>query len=138
MIYLNYGTYSAGVLTWGTEQAFNEISFKQLTNTERIKGRDLRQEEYSNLLSSRIIYELVITADELAATAKYTWLRTFFKAHAWKFSLTPVSTVTPTPLLWSAVGTSVVIEDGDMPVEFLEGCKYLPEVKLKLIQKAAD
>ena len=100
------------------------LKFKKNENTKHISGRDLREVEYRHLLSKRNIYELIISADELIDSTKFAFIVAFHKADTWKFSEDN----------WTSE-KEVVIDDGDLPVEFIENCKYLPQITYKFTQK---
>jgi hypothetical protein len=126
-IYLKYGTWNAGTLTWSSSQSFNALSFTNVPSANRIEGNDLRDEVYNHLVSTRNIWKLIISCDELVNSTKKSFLLTFFKAHEWKFSLDNWTTE-----------TVVSIPTGDMQIENIEKNKNLVEVTLLLTQKVPD
>ena len=126
-LYLKYGTWSSGVCTWSTSQTLNALKFIEITNTDRIKGRDLRGTDFNHLLSTRKIWDVLISADELATATKFTFIKNWHKAHTWKFSLNN----------WTSE-TLIEVEGGDIPIEFIENNKNLPSYSAKFTQRDAD
>ena len=127
MIYLTYGIYSNGQLIWyEPPQGFNETRVVPITETKRVSGELLNQEPYTHLLSSRTVWELTISADELATSEKFNFMIDFFNADAWRYG-------------GDAYGygyCEVFLRDeGQMPVKFLEDHAGLPEIIFKLAQK---
>jgi hypothetical protein len=127
-IYLKYGTYSGTTLTWSSSQAFNALKFIDYDEAEREITSTLRGYRIANSSFTRTSYDLEISAAELTNSTKLTFIKAFFKAHAWKFSLDN----------WTSEKIVVVDEKERIPWEFLEGNKLLKKIKLKLIQKAPD
>ena len=126
-VYLKYGTWSGGTLTWSSSQSFAALDFDSIVNSDAIEGRDLYQIDYSNIVSTRNIYTLIISADELLDPTKWSFINSFHKAHAWKLSTNN----------WTSE-VEVMKPKGDLPVTRLEDCKYLKEVKYVLTQKNPD
>lgn len=118
-------------------QAFNATaSYDRDENTLEI-GRTLRQVEYAHQLSHRRIYEITISADELATPANYAFMRAFWNASQWWLSLRSDAT---TPAFGSANNpdtefVSVRIDGGLSPVEFINGHKLLPSFTLTLTER---
>ncbi len=130
MIYLNYGTWIEGELTWQeASMGFNAIIFTPSEETKHVLGRDLREIEYRNVLSSRTNYNIVISADELVDSTKLSFIKSFYQADAWAWNTT--SDI-------ETLNIVVLEKDGAIPIEFLEGCKDMPEIKFSLIQKEPD
>jgi hypothetical protein len=128
MIYLKYGIWSAGSITWSSSQSFNELKFIETPVSEHNSGRTLSGIDYKHNKSNRSEWELVISANELTDSTKLAFLKNFHFASAWKFSL--VSN-------W-ATETVVTIEDGQQGIDYIENCKYLPEISIKLVQKVPN
>ena len=126
-IYLKYGTWSSGTLTWSTSQAFNTLVYDDNITTDAIEGRDLYQIDFVNITSTRMIFDLIISADELIDSDKLLFIQNFHKAHAWKLSTDN----------WTSE-VEVMKPKGDLPVTYIEDCKYLKEVIYKLTQKNPD
>jgi hypothetical protein len=127
MIYLTYGIYNNGTIEWRTPpEGFSETRVTELTETTRVNGLLLNQEPYTHLLASRTVWELVISADELATSSKYNFMIDFFNADAWRYGGDSYG-----------YGYCEVFlrDEGLMPVTFLEDHTGLPEVVFKLAQK---
>lgn len=126
-LYLKYGTWSFGTLTWSSSQSFNAIDYDTVINTDAVEGRDLRGIEFSHILSTRKVHVVIISADELLNSTKWSFIENFHKAHAWKLSTNNWSTE-----------VEVMKPKGDLPVSRIEDCKYLKEIKYTLTQKNPD
>jgi hypothetical protein len=127
-IYLKYGTYAATTLTWSASQSFSALKFIDFVEAEREITATLRGYRQVHSDFTRTSWDLEIGAGELINSTKLTFIKAFFKAHAWKFSLDN----------WSTEKEVVIDSKEQIPWEFLENNKYLKTIKLKLIQKAPD
>lgn len=127
-LYLKYGTYSGTTLTWSASQSFSALKFIDYEEAEREITNTLRGYRVANSSFTRMSYDLEISAGELTNSTKLTFIKAFFKAHAWKFSLNN----------WSTEKEVVIDEKERIPFEFLENNKNLKKIKLTLIQKAPD
>lgn len=127
-IYLKYGTYSGTALTWSGSQSFSALKFIDYEYAERETTNTLRGYLIANSAFTRKSYDLEISAGELTDSGKLAFIKAFYKAPAWKFSLNN----------WSSETEVVVDEAERIPWEFLENNKYLKKIKLTLIQKAPD
>ena len=127
-LYLKYGTYSGTTLTWSSSQSFSALKFIDFVEAEREITNTLRGYRQVNSDFSRTSWDLEISAGELTDSTKLTFIKAFFKAHAWKFSLNN----------WSTETEVVIDEKERIPFESLENNKYLKKIKLTLIQKAPD
>jgi hypothetical protein len=137
-VYLKYGTWNntTKVYDYSAEKSFNALEFSDNVMVKRLSGSTLRGTDYAHKLYDKLTYKLIISADELHDATSATWIRTFFKAHAWK-----ISTWATQGTRWT-VGTDTTIADvivnaETIPYEFLEGHKLLPEVTFELIDKYA-
>ena len=127
-LYFKYGTYSGTTLSWSASQTLKAVKYIEYHETERIQETDIRGEKYNHQLSKRPVWEIVISANELANATKWTFVQNFFLAHAWKFSTDN----------WSTEKIVELGEAGRIPVEFLEGHKNMRQVKFTLNQKESD
>lgn len=124
MIYLKYGIWEDGAVTWSDSQAFNELKFIRTPVSEHSAGRTLTGKNYVHVVSTRYEWNLVISADELLDANKLEFLKKFHFASVWKFSLDN----------W-ANSTEVTIADGSQAIDLIEGSKYLPEIQYIFTQK---
>jgi hypothetical protein len=124
-IYLKYGTYSSGTLTWSSSQEFDVPVYIEYEENDRITEKDVRGTFYSHLKDSRSVYEIKISANELADATNWTFLKTFYNADAWKISTDD----------WTTEKVCVLEESGRLEPEMLEGHKELREVVFHLVQK---
>jgi hypothetical protein len=137
-LYLKYGTWNdtTKVLDWSAEQLLNAISVKAVPFTKRITSTGLQGVGVSHKLYKKYGYEIIISADELADSTKYSWLISFFLADGWLVSIN-----SDVAKRWGGsdlTQTTLVINTEKLPVEFLEGNKYLPEVKFECEDKYAN
>lgn len=119
MISLTYGYYNNGILTWLEARSLNELRFIISRQTERIKGKLLNGYFYSHLLTNRYTYELTVSADELIDNTNLEFIKAFFEAEAWKINDEEV----------------FLLDDGDMPITYLEDNIDLKEITLKFVKK---
>lgn len=136
MIYLQHGAWSAGTLTWSSEQAINPLQMYEYENPDYDSGRDLHHTEYRSLLSKRKVWDFIVSADELYDDTKFTFMKNFYNAIVKRFSLE-----TDIAKRWTVNDTTiktVVTAGGKIPLEFLNGNKYLREITLELMQKEPD
>ena len=124
-IYLKYGSFSLGVISWSSSQTLSVPSAITYDMTERITDVDIRGGHYSHLLFKKSVYEVKVSANELANATKWAFMQNFYKADAWKISLDN----------WTSESQVILEEAGKMPVEFLEGNKKLRELTINLIEK---
>lgn len=115
------------ILKYGTtEQEFKGISILVHDITDRQNGRMLNGNGYSHLRAVWREWDIVISANETINSAKNTFLRTFWKTPEAKYFKE----------LSGDDFIEVMIAGGEPPIELIEGNKYLPEYKLRLIEKA--
>jgi hypothetical protein len=125
-LYLKYGSYVDGVLTWEMYgQSFVPLEFYEIDQTTTESGRLLSEIEYEHIKSTRGTWKLKISANELTNSTKYAYLKNCFKAAAVEFSTDN----------WSHSTTVVFDKRGDFPVTFINNHKSLPSVSFTLIQK---
>lgn len=125
-VYLRYSNDN-----WATNTGLtlHPIDFKIIPAVNRLQGSTLRDVRFSHKISSRTkSAQIIISANELYVSATYTFIIAFYNAAAWRYSLDN----------WSTYVDVDLAEAGELPVEFLEGNKNLPEIKLTLIQKYPD
>lgn len=115
LITLKYGS---------TSLELNSIICDDNDVTERKTGRMLNGVAYSHLNAAWREWEIVISADELCDSTKLAFIRAFWKSGANKQLK-----------IGSGSWIDVVIEGGAAPKENIEGNKYLPEYKLRLIER---
>lgn len=138
MIYLKYGIWNdtTNQLDWSSEKGFNELEFKEIPTVDRITGKTLRGRRYAKKKFVASMWNLTISADELASTTNYDFIVSLFGADAGKYS-----TWTTQATRWTNTDTTeteFTLEADKLPVEFLENHKSLPEVKLELFQKVSS
>ena len=131
-IYLQYGTYSSGTLTWSASKLFKPLIIEVLTETKRIKGYDLRDIPYNSKISTRSNgIKLTISANDLISDTNFDWIKSFYKADAWRFNYTDTN--------WSTASVRAELDEaGNIPVEYLEDHKKLRKVTLTLKQWYPD
>ena len=97
-------------------------------NTVTDTGRALNGRLYSNLLYRFKEYEIIISADELADTTNREFMESFFGANYKYISFYESN----------AWGDYIEVSNdaGRIPLEYLDGIEYLPEIKIKLIAVA--
>lgn len=132
-IFLSYGIYTGGVIVWQEPPTdYDAVTIVPVPENKRTTGSDLRDIPYSHLHSARDSWELVISADELSESMKYNWLKQFFNADAWRYGTSDF-------YYGYGMGYGYVdvflLNQGKMPVSFLEENMNLPEVVLNLQQK---
>ena len=136
MIYLSYGIWENGVVTWVEPPVgIDAVRIEPKKRTDRINGYDLRQIPYTQLLSKRDTWTLSVSADEMMSEVKRNFMENFFGAHAWRYG-------GETFYYGYGMGygyANVFLEDvGDMPVSWLDDDLSLPELTFKLIKKEPD
>ena len=115
------------ILKYGTtEQEFKGIVEKKYDVTDRQNARMLNGNAYSHLKAVWREWDVVISANETINSTKNTFLRNFWKSPENKY------------FKESSGGDfiEVIIAGGEPPIEDIAGNKYLPEYKLRLIEKA--
>lgn len=126
-ISLKYANLTLGVPTWSSSVDFDALEFFEKPAVERTSAEMLNGEMTTHVKSSRNIWMMTISADELIDSAKAAFMDLFYTAGGpWKFSDDN----------WSTETIVVIEETGDLPSEFLNNNKYLKEIKFKLIQKS--
>jgi hypothetical protein len=131
-IYLRYGNYVSGTLTYETAVEFNPPILRPINSFKRIASNDLRDINFSHLKSSRTKnYEIVLSANDLSSSTKFTFMVNFFKADAIQYNLTNED--------WDTEAVLCSIDDsGDMPIDYINNHKLLRRLKFNLIQKYPD
>jgi len=137
-VYLKYGTWNGTTKTfdYSTEQAIHALEFYYNLRVKRISDQTKRGIDFAHRDFKKKIYTLKISAYDLADTTIMAWIESMFAADCARFS-----TWTVIAERWTVTDTSVtdfIIPAEDMQKEFIEGCKYLPEVTLELIKKTAE
>lgn len=126
---LHYSSTALTSLTWNntaTEQLkFYTLSFvPPYVNTVVDTGRTLNGKGYSNTLYKYKEYELIISADELSDTNNQAFINSFYSANYKYISIYNGTT-------WSSY-IEVMTDGGKIPLEYLDGLEYFPELKIKL------
>lgn len=124
-IYLKYGIYSSGSVSWSSSQEFDVPVYIEYTENERITEKDVRGTYYSHLMDNRTVYKIKISANELADATSWAFVQSFYNADAWKISTDN----------WTTEQVCVLEESGRLEPEMLEGHKGLREVVFHLIEK---
>lgn len=127
-VYLKYGNYTSGIVQWSESESFSTLSFYETVETDRINQRGLNGIEYNHIKSSRSIWKITISANELVDSTKFAFIVALYKADAWKFSLDN----------WMSESIVNLKEAGEMPLEFIENHKLLREITINLIQKKPE
>lgn len=106
-----------------TQMEFKPIVCDDVNVTNRKTGRLLNGVAYSHLTASWREWDIVISADELYVLSKVEFIRAFWKAKQ-KRELK----------IGTGAWIEVITDGGSEPVENIEGSKFLPEYKLRLIE----
>jgi len=131
-IYLQYGTYANGVITWSSSQHLSPSRLIEQIETKKNKGYDLRDIPFINTISTRTkSIKITITPLDLLNQTNLNWIYDFYKADAWRYNLTDVN--------WDTASIRVELEEqGIMPVEYIEDNKNLKLITLTLKQWFPD
>lgn len=131
-LYLRYGNYSSGTLTYEAAVEFAPPVLRPIKYFKRISGVDLREINFSHLKSARTkSYEVVLSANDLSVTSKFDFIVNFYKADAIQYNLVNTD--------WDTLGVTCSIEDsGMLPIEYINNHKLLRRLKFNLIQKYPD
>lgn len=130
-IYLRYGNYASGSISWQTGKEYAPLILRKLFITERISGTDLRSINFSHLKSKRTkSYEITISANDLVDSAKLTYLENILTADCVQYSFDNAD--------WSNAVDITFEYDGAVPFEMIENHKKLLKLKFQLIQKYPD
>ncbi len=107
-------------------QEFNALRCIGRPSVERISGQTLRRVFYAKRVANRVVYDLAISADELVASAKYTFLKDMWAtaSRIW-IATEKVADV------WQYVEV-VFAGDGNLPATFIGGNVRFPEVAFEL------
>lgn len=127
-IYLQYGTFTSGVITWSSSKQFRPSKLLPLLETKRQKGYDLRDIPFVVTTSSRDNgIKITINPRDLLDSSSFNFIKAFYKADAWRYNYTDTN--------WDANSIRVELEEqGNMPTEFIDDNKYLKIVTLTLKQ----
>jgi len=122
-------------ITGGTATAmlFNELFLHERPITKRKRGDTLRWNDFDHLLGKKRKWLIVISADETygATSAKRDFLNAFWTAAEREMCIDDSETEPEEG--WIRVAT----EDGEVPIEPVEGAELLPEYTFTLIEKSA-
>lgn len=131
-IFLRYGSYVEGTLTWETAKEFKPPVMRKLYIAERISGDDLRSINYTHLRSKRTkSYEVIFSSNDLAVPTSLTYLLACLTAEAVQYSLVNTD--------WATNGVTITFDaSGKIALDYIEGHKKLPRIALNLIQKYPD
>lgn len=131
-IYLKYGNYVDGSLSWSAAEEFKPSKIEDIYSTTRLSGRDLRDIPYNHLVAKRSkSITITLTPIDLMLSAKMAFLVAFYNAAAWQYNLNNTD--------WETNAVRVVLEEsGNMPYETIQNHKQLKKVTLNLIQKNPD
>lgn len=127
-LYLQYGTFASGVLSWSAGTLFTPAKMLPIEETKRITNYDLHDVPSVLVISNRSKgLKITLSPIDLMVASKKTFLFNFMKAAAWRYNLTNTN--------WDTVGVRVFLDnDGDMSYEYLENNKNLPSIELILRQ----
>lgn len=122
MVTLTYGYYNNSVPVWAEARVLNEVRFIESRQTERKTDKLLNGSFYSHLLAKRSIYELTLPANTLNENDNFEFIKHFYEAELWKIDDKNVQ----------------LLNDGDLPVDYLEDNYYFKEITLKFASKQQD
>ena len=106
----------------GGQMSLSCLKYIPFKNTEVATGKLLNGRSYEHIVSKKNKYEVVISADELMTPTKKTFLEAFWQAtHKYICIDTTAGKYIP-----------VIIGGGDIPFEYIEDSKYLPEFSIIL------
>jgi hypothetical protein len=116
MIYLKYSANS---------MSFIELDWKPKVTVNGTVTDSLRGYSYEKIMSSKRSWEITISADSIDTAAKLDFLEAFFCNTERQISFDGTN--------WIDV---VITSPGDLPIEFLENARCLPQIKITLKRKA--
>ena len=102
----------------GGQMTLKCLKYIPSKTTEVTNGKLLNGRNYEHITSKKNKYEIVISADELITATKKEFIEAFWLA-AHKYIC--IDTTTPGKYI------PVVVGGGDIPFEYIEDSKYLPE-----------
>ena len=106
----------------GGQMSFNCLKLIAIKSTEAISGKLLNGRNYEHIANKKNKYEIVISADELITATKKTFIEAFWQAtHKYICLDTVAGKYIP-----------IIVGDGDIPFEYIEDSKYLPEFSVIL------
>ena len=122
---VSYNSNFSTVLPSGATGLQLELSCLKLLSKPKINvvtGTLLNSRSFEHITSIKEIWEIVVSANELITTSKKDFIVNFWKS---LHKYICVDTTTGDYI-------QVVSGGGDLPIEYIEENKYLPEVTLKL------
>lgn len=127
-IYLQYGTYTNGVITWSSSKQFTPSKVYPIIETKRQKGYDLRDVPFNSQISSRENgIKVTINPRDLFDSSSFNFIKDFYKADAWRYNYTDAN--------WDTNSVRVELEEqGSLPIEYIDNNKYLKVITLTLKQ----
>lgn len=115
----HYGDIVDAVYGTGSKLELGTLKYTDNIISSVNGGSLLNGRQFEHILNNYTIYNIVITADELMDSTKLGFIKSFWKSNN-KY------------LVVSSKYIFVVSGGGELPKEFIEENKYLPEVTLKL------
>lgn len=109
--------------TYATEQLYNVLRYEEIPSTEGELGTTLGQLQYYHRFAKRNKYQIVISADELFDETKYNYIKNLYVYKHAQISI-------DNKVSWLDV---MLIDDGDMPIDFLEDSTFIREVSLNFV-----
>ncbi len=113
-------TDSITVAVGATTKTFRVLSAYPRDSVKRLGGETLRSRLYSHVAGLRWSYE--ITFDVADVVAEAAFFKTLLLANSCTLTVNLIPSATRTK--------ECVLDDGDVPREYIDGIIYLPELKL--------
>lgn len=117
MIYLKYGNIS---------NEFDALIMQSTIKSDSLNSVSLRGYIAEKSLHARRQWKIVLSADTIRYESKLRFLENWFISSDKKISLNNSN--------WR----DVFVESGDMPIEFLDNAKFLPEFSFTAISKSPN
>lgn len=129
-MWLRYINGAGTVIPDQVSRKFRELVLLRVPTVKRETGVTLRSINYANLISKHEKYKMTISADELASNDAFAFVEAW-----WGAELVFVSTSNAGTEPADEAFIEVVLVDGDLPVEFIEGHTRMREVSAELLTK---
>ncbi len=112
----------------GTVEQFEELNLTSKIRTDSLSQTSLRGNISEKARFARRVWDITINTQSIQSDDDLAFLELFFYSSDRAISLTGIE----------SEYRKVYTAPGDFPVEFLESCKLLPQVKFSLTSKKAD
>jgi hypothetical protein len=110
---------------WSASESFSTVFYDVLDSVYRESGTTLNYIHFNHKLARKKHHTVVISADELIDANKLMFIKNIYIAEKWKLSTDN----------WSSEVEVILNENGNMPLELIEGNKMLREIKLTFYDK---